>query len=153
MEKPLQNVLLVEDNEGDIELTKIAFKKAGLTCQLAVVYDGEEGIDYLYRRGKFGNAPTPDVILVDINMPRMGGKEFLDVIKGDELLKVIPVIMLTSSRAPAEIVDCYQRHANCYILKPSGLEAFINIARQIQTFWLNLVELPYDDQEPASTTH
>ena len=136
------NVLLVEDNEGDIEMTKIAFKKSGVASQLIVTHDGQEAVDYLYKRAGFTDAVTPDLVLVDLNMPRMDGKEFLDVVKNDDALKAIPVIMLTSSQAPAEIRECYRRHANSYILKPSGLDKFIDLARQIHNYWQDLARLP-----------
>lgn len=135
------NVLLVEDNEGDIELTKIAFKRSGVSGQLIMVHDGKEAIDYLYKRGEHAGAIMPDLILVDLNMPRMGGKEFLDVVKNDDALKTIPVIMLTSSQAPEEIEECYKRHANCYILKPSGLDKLSDMLRQLESFWMGLVKL------------
>jgi len=142
MQKRAMNILLVEDNDGDVELTKIAFRKGGISCGLSVVHDGEEAIEYLYKRGSFKDAVTPDFILIDLNMPRMGGKAFLDIVKKDDALKVIPVIMLTSSQAPAEILECYKRHANCYILKPSGLDGLVDLARQFENFWANLVQLP-----------
>ncbi|MCF8495714.1 MAG: response regulator [Alphaproteobacteria bacterium] len=142
-------VLLVEDNEGDIELTKIAFKKAGVACEMAVAHNGEEAVDYLLGKGKFQSVSArPDFILLDLNMPRMGGKEFLEVVKHDQGLKTIPVIMLTSSKAPAEIMECYRRHANFYILKPSGLEALIEMAKRLESFWVNLAQLP--EELPAA---
>lgn len=139
------NILLVEDNEGDIELTKIAFKKANMSCNLSIAHDGEEAVEYLYKRGRFRDAPTPDIVLIDLNMPRMDGKEFLSIVKSDDALKAIPVIMLTSSQAPAEILECYRRHANCYILKPSGLDAFVSLAKQLESFWAGLVQLPIEN--------
>jgi chemotaxis family two-component system response regulator Rcp1 len=144
MKSKIMNVLLVEDNEGDIELTKIAFKKGDVACNLSVVHDGEEALEYLYKRGRFKEMSTPDIILIDLNMPRMGGKEFLDVVKNDENLKALPVIMLTSSQAPVEILECYKRHANCYILKPSGLNALIDVAKHLESFWSNIVQLPQE---------
>lgn len=142
MKPQTMNVLLVEDNEGDIELTKIAFKKSGLDGRLMVAHDGTEAVDYLYKRGNHKDTVTPDLILADLNMPRMGGKAFLDVVKNDDALKAIPVIILTSSQAPAEILECYKRHANCYILKPSGMDKLIEMLLQLESFWRNLVRLP-----------
>lgn len=142
MKKRAMNILFAEDNEGDVELIKIAFKKGEVPCNLSFVHDGTDAVDYLYKRGAFRDAVMPDMVLIDLNMPRMGGKEFLDVVKKDENLKAIPVIVLTSSQAPGEILECYKRHANCYILKPSGIEDFIGMARQLERFWAGLVQLP-----------
>ena len=136
------NILLVEDNEGDIELTARAFKKGNLLSTLSVTNDGVEALEYLSRRGKFGDAAAPDFILLDINMPRMDGRRFLEVVKQDEKLKSIPVIMLTSSSAPRDIQDCYERHANCYILKPFDAGKYVDMAKQIESFWVNMVQLP-----------
>lgn len=141
MNRPM-NVLLVEDNEGDVELTRIAFKKIGVPCTLSVVYDGQEAVEYLYKRGSFKDAETPDLVLVDLNMPRMGGKEFLEVVKNDDELKSVPVMILSSSQNPAEVLECYRRHANCYVLKPAGLEDFMNLAKQIESFWSRFVYFP-----------
>lgn len=138
----MNNILLVEDNEGDVELTKIAFRKGGYECSLDVVNNGEEALDYLYNRGIYSHAPRPEIILLDLNMPRMGGKEFLEIVKHDDALRSIPIVVLTSSQAPADIVESYERYANCYILKPSGLAAFIDFARQLESFWGGLVQLP-----------
>lgn len=138
----MNNILLVEDNEGDVELTKIAFRKSGYECTLDVVNNGEEALDYLYKRDQFTHAPRPDMVLLDLNMPRMGGKELLEIIKQDDALRSIPVIVLTSSQAPADIEESYARYANCYILKPSGLTAFIEFARQLENFWGGFVQLP-----------
>jgi CheY-like chemotaxis protein len=142
MKNKVMNVLLVEDNQGDIELIRLAFKEGDLPCDLSVVHDGQEGVDYLYKRGAFENAAVPDIILVDLNMPRMGGKQFLQVIKNDDALKSIPVIMLTSSEDPAEILECYKLHANCYILKPSSMMSLFDLVRQLENFWADTVRLP-----------
>ncbi|HEX7712141.1 MAG TPA: response regulator [Sphingomonadaceae bacterium] len=141
-------ILLVEDNEGDIALTQIAFGDSGIDGELVVARDGAEAVDRLYGRGEFADAELPDLMLVDLNMPRMDGKELLDVVKGDEDLKTIPVIMLTSSQAPAEIRDCYRRHANSYVLKPWGVEEYADILRQLERYWTGIVVLPKDDEEP-----
>lgn len=138
----MTNILLVEDNEGDVELTRIAFKKSGFECQLDVVNNGEEALEYLRKRGNYADAPTPDMVLLDLNMPRMGGRELMEIVKRDDMLKFIPIIVLTSSQAPKDVMDSYNSYANCYILKPSGLQAFIEFAKQLESFWSGLVQLP-----------
>lgn len=136
------NILLVEDNEGDIELTERAFKRGKLASTLSVTHDGVEAIEYLSRQGKFGDAAKPDLVLLDLNMPRMGGRKFLEIVKQDEKLKSIPVIVLTSSSAPKDIQESYDRHANCYILKPFDTEKFTDMVKQVEGFWVNLAQLP-----------
>ena len=136
------NVLLVEDNEGDIELTERAFERGNLTATLSVTHNGAEAIEYLSRQGRFSDAVKPDLILLDLNMPRMGGHQFLEIVKQDEKLKSIPVIVLTSSSAPKDIRGCYERHANCYILKPFDPLKFMDMIKQVEDFWANLVQLP-----------
>jgi chemotaxis family two-component system response regulator Rcp1 len=135
-------ILLVEDNEGDIELTRIAFEEGNVRANLSVAHDGAEALDVLSKRGNFANAVEPDLILLDINMPRMNGLEFLDIVKQDERLKVIPVVMLTSSNARADIIASYRGHANGYILKPLGIEEGAITARTIERFWKDLAVLP-----------
>lgn len=136
------NILLVEDNEGDVALTQVAFAESGIAGTLAVARDGAEAVERLQRRGVFADALPPDLMLVDLNMPRMGGKELLDAVKQDHALKTIPVVMLTSSQAPAEIRDCYLRHANSYVLKPWGMEEYVAVLRQLEAYWRGLVVLP-----------
>jgi two-component system, chemotaxis family, response regulator Rcp1 len=143
------NILLVEDNEGDIELTKRAFKRANLSATLSVTHDGVEAIEYLSRQGRFSDAVRPDLVLLDLNMPRMGGHQFLDIVKQDEKLKSIPVIVLTSSDAPKDIRECYERHANCYILKPFDSKKFTDMIKQVEDFWANLAQLPDRRKRPA----
>ena len=138
----MTNILLVEDNEGDIELTRIALRKSGFDCHLDVVHNGEEALEFLRKRGNYAEAPTPDMVLLDLNMPRMGGRELLEIVKRDDMLKFIPIIILTSSQAPKDVMDSYNSYANCYILKPSGLQAFIEFAKQLESFWGGLVQLP-----------
>jgi CheY-like chemotaxis protein len=139
MQTPLE-VLLVEDNEGDIELTQRAFRDAS-ACNLSVTNDGVEAMDFLQKRGKFNCAPTPRLILVDINMPRMDGKKFLRTVKEDGRLKSIPVVMLTSSQSPADIRECYELHASCYVVKPFDAREFMSAVRQIVSFWNSLGRL------------
>lgn len=136
------NILLVEDNDGDIELTERAFRKGNLAAKLSVAHDGVEALEMLGRKGDRGAALRPDLILLDLNMPRMDGREFLAAIKSDPDLKSIPVIMLTSSNAPRDISECYERHANCYIIKPFGTEKFTAMVKQLDEFWTGIVRLP-----------
>jgi CheY-like chemotaxis protein len=141
-------ILLVEDNEGDIALTHVAFDESGIDGTLEVAHDGLEAVERLYRRGEFADAQLPDLMLVDLNMPRMDGKELLDVVKQDEALKTIPVVMLTSSQAPGEIRDCYRRHANSYVLKPWGVEQYVEVLKQLERYWTGIVVLPAEEDEP-----
>ena len=134
MAAPLQ-VLLVEDNEGDEEMTERAVRDLGPACRLSVAHDGAEALDVLMRRGKWEGAPRPDIILLDINMPRMDGKRFLEVVKTDPELKVIPVVMLTSSQSPGDMRACYERHANAYVVKPFDALEFIDTVKTVLTFW------------------
>lgn len=136
------NILLVEDNEGDIELLKIAFEQADMTSHLSVVHDGVEALDYILGRGMFTAATIPDIILLDLNMPRMDGKEFLNIIKQDKALLCIPVIVFTSSKAHKDIIESYKCHANSYIIKPFGLQEYIEVAKQIERFWITVAQLP-----------
>src|SRR5579872_6647103 len=111
------DILLVEDNDGDVEMTQRACRD-NPTCTISVANDGIEALDFLFRRGKFPDARIPQLILLDLNMPRMNGKEFLEIVKQDPKLKIIPVIMLTSSDSTKDIHECYERHVNCYVVKP-----------------------------------
>ena len=138
----ITDILLVEDNEGDIELTKTAFEIAEVSFRLSVTNDGAEAVEYLFKRGRFRDAITPRIILLDINMPRMDGMEFLKTIKQDEQLKIIPVIMLTSSSAQTDILESYRRHANSYIIKPHGINAGVDMVKKIESFWIGLSRLP-----------
>ena len=139
--KPLE-ILLVEDNPADVRLTIEAFRDGKIHNTLAVAMDGVEAIDYLHRRGKFEGAARPDLILLDLNLPRKDGREVLAEIKADPGLKVIPVVVLTTSKAEEDIVRTYELHANCYIAKPVDLEQFIKVVKSIDDFWLSIVKLP-----------
>lgn len=139
--KPIQ-IMLVEDNEGDIYLTMEAFKEGKFSNHLTVVRNGEEAVKYLLKEDPFANAVTPDLILLDINLPRMDGKEVLRVIKNHPTLKSIPVVMLTTSSAENDIMDSYNGYANCYIVKPVKLESFLSVVRSIEHFWMSIVVLP-----------
>lgn len=136
------NILMVEDNEGDARLTQEALKDSKLRMRLDIVVDGVEALEYLRKEGDFASAPEPDMILLDLNLPRKGGIEVLEEIKTDEALKKIPVVIMTSSRADEDIVRSYKLHANCYITKPLDLEQFSNIVRSIDHFWFTIVTLP-----------
>jgi two-component system, chemotaxis family, response regulator Rcp1 len=140
------NILLVEDNDGDILLTKEAFNEAKLKNEIAVVKDGEAALDYLFRREKYENDDTwalPDMILLDINLPRVSGLEVLAEIKRDAQLKVIPVIMLTTSESEKDIMTSYRHYANCYITKPVDLDKFLDVVKTIENFWISIVKLPH----------
>lgn len=135
-------ILLVEDNPGDVELTLDAFQEIKTPNQVYAVRDGEEALDFLYARGSHAEMPRPDLILLDLNMPRKTGHEVLAVIKKDESLRGIPVVVLTSSEAERDIVESYRLHANAYIVKPADLSQFLHVVQVIESFWLNVVRLP-----------
>jgi CheY-like chemotaxis protein len=135
-------VLLVEDNPGDVRLTKEAFLEANKTINLQVASDGVEAMEFLRRTGAQRHAPRPDLILLDLNLPRMDGREVLAHIKQDVSLKLIPTVILTTSNAEADIVKSYQLQANCYLTKPVQLEAFEALVKSINDFWLTKVKLP-----------
>ena len=139
--KPI-NILLVEDNPGDILLARVAFEKSKYSVNIDVAMDGEEALDFLYKRGMFAEASTPDLILLDLNLPAISGSEVLADIKNDEELKVIPVIILTTSQAEWDIIRCYRLHANCFVNKPFGFESFDKVVQSIEDFWFNIVRLP-----------
>jgi chemotaxis family two-component system response regulator Rcp1 len=135
-------VLLVEDSPGDVRLTKEAFRDANDSIHLHVTVDGVEAMAFLKHEGTHVHAPRPDIILLDLNLPKMDGREVLAHIKEDDTLKTIPTVILTTSDAEADIVKCYQLHANCYLKKPVQLDAFEILVKSINDFWLTKVELP-----------
>lgn len=135
-------ILLVEDNEGDIVLTKQALKKANITNGINVTKDGYDAMRYLRKEGEFANAETPDLILLDINLPKMDGMEVLAEIKNDETLRSIPVVILTTSDSENDIVRSYNNHANCYITKPVDFRKFMEVVQMIKDFWISIVKLP-----------
>jgi chemotaxis family two-component system response regulator Rcp1 len=135
-------ILLIEDNLGDVRLTMEAFKEGKVSNNLNVVKDGVEAIAFLRQEDKYADAPRPDLILLDLNLPRKDGREVLAEIKQDLDLKRIPVVILTTSQAEQDILKTYNLYANCYITKPVDLEQFITVVRSIETFWLNIVKLP-----------
>jgi chemotaxis family two-component system response regulator Rcp1 len=136
------DILLVEDNPGDIRLTREALKDGKIKNKLNVVMDGEEAILYLQKIGRYKDADTPDIILLDLNLPKKDGREVLAEIKSSPVLKCIPVIILTTSSAQQDIVNTYAHYANCYITKPVDFNQFINVIRTIEDFWLSIVKLP-----------
>lgn len=135
-------ILLVEDNPGDARLTLEAFKEGRVINRLTVVNDGVEALNYLRRQGPYANAPSPDLILLDLNLPRMDGRQVLAEIKVDPELKTIPVVVLTTSASQDDVARAYGSHANCYIRKPVDLDQFLRVVQSIESFWLSLVMLP-----------
>jgi chemotaxis family two-component system response regulator Rcp1 len=145
MAKPLGDmvdILLVEDNEGDARLAKEAMRDSKIRNILHHVADGEEAMAFLRKEGKHAEAPRPDLILLDLNLPRKDGRQVLAEIKADEDLKRIPVVILTVSGAEEDILKAYNLHANCYITKPIDLGQFIKVVRSVEDFWLTIVKLP-----------
>jgi two-component system, chemotaxis family, response regulator Rcp1 len=135
-------VLLVEDSPGDVRLTREAFKDAKVHIDLNVASDGAEAMAFLNHEGKFVDAPRPDLILLDLNLPKKDGREVLKEIKENAALKCIPVVILTTSKSEADIMRSYEFHANCYIAKPVDLEGFLTVVKSIDNFWLSVVKLP-----------
>ena len=135
-------VLLVEDSAGDVRLTREAFKDAKVHINLHVAVDGIEAMAFLRREGRHAEAPRPDLILLDLNLPKKDGREVLKEIKESPTLRIIPVVILTTSGSEEDILRTYQLHANCYITKPVGLEGFLKVVKSIDSFWLSVVKLP-----------
>ena len=136
------DILLVEDNPGDVRLTVEVFKEGKVRNRLAVASDGVEALDYLHRRGKFADAFRPDIILLDLNLPKKDGRAVLAELKNDDDLKRIPVVILTTSSAETDVLRSYNLQANCYIVKPVDLMQFTAVVTEIQNFWLTMVKLP-----------
>ena len=135
-------ILLVEDSPGDQRLTKEALKEGKINNNLYIVEDGEEAIAFLKKHEPFTKVPRPDLILLDLNLPKMNGQEVLKIIKADENLKRIPVVILTTSQADEDILNAYNLNANCYITKPVYFDQFIHVVNKIQEFWFTIVKLP-----------
>jgi two-component system, chemotaxis family, response regulator Rcp1 len=135
-------ILLVEDNPGDVRLTIEAMREGRVCNRISVAQDGIEALQFLRREGPYWDAPRPDLILLDLNMPRKDGREVLAEIKEDQDLKRIPVVILTTSEAEQDIVRTYDLHANCYVTKPVDLGQFLRVVRLIEDFWLSVVRLP-----------
>jgi CheY-like chemotaxis protein len=138
----LAEILLVEDNPGDARLTRETWKESKLLNHLSVVADGVEAMAFLRREGKYVNAAHPDLILLDLNLPKKDGREVLAEIKADEQLRRIPVVVLTTSNAEQDILKTYELHANCYITKPVDLEQFSAVVKALTEFWFTIVKLP-----------
>jgi chemotaxis family two-component system response regulator Rcp1 len=139
--KPI-DILLVEDNPGDVRLTIEALKEGKVLNTLSVAMDGVEALSFLHKENKYADAPRPDLILLDLNLPKKDGREVLAEIKSDDNLKCIPVVVLTTSQAEQDIFKSYNLHANCFITKPVDLEQFIIVLQSIENFWLTIVKLP-----------
>jgi two-component system, chemotaxis family, response regulator Rcp1 len=135
-------ILLVEDNPGDVRLTREALKEGKVYSNLHTVKDGVEAMEFLRRQGKYKAVPRPDIILLDLNLPKKDGREVLEEIKTDEDLKRIPVVVLTTSKAEEDVLRTYNLHANCYVTKPVDLEKFMVVVKSIDIFWLTVVTLP-----------
>jgi CheY-like chemotaxis protein len=136
------DILLVEDNPGDVELVRESLNEGKIKNELHVATDGAEAMDFLKREGKYGEAACPDLILLDLNLPKKSGRDVLQEIKTDPKLQFIPVVVLTSSKAEEDIIRSYNLHANCYVTKPVDLEQFMHVVKSIEDFWLTVVKLP-----------
>ncbi|MEX1255025.1 MAG: response regulator [Dehalococcoidia bacterium] len=137
-------ILLVEDNLGDVRLTEEALRESKVSNRLSVARDGVEALAFVRREGGFAEAPKPDLILLDLNLPRKDGREVLAELKADEWLRKIPVVILTTSKAEEDVLKSYRLHANCYITKPVDFEQFIDVVQSIEDFWLCIVKLPLE---------
>jgi CheY-like chemotaxis protein len=144
--RPIE-ILMVEDNEGDVFLTTEALKSAKIANSVHVVRDGVEALEFLRRQGKFAAAPRPDLILLDLNLPGKDGRQVLSEIKPDPELRAIPVVVLTSSSAEQDVVKSYDLHANCYIVKPVDFAGLMEVVRSIGSFWLVVATLPPDGRK------
>ena len=136
-------ILLVEDNPGDVRLTEEALKEGKVLNNIHLANDGVEAVSFLQKEGKYADAVRPDLILLDLNLPKKDGREVLKEIKKDEALRRIPVVVLTTSKAEEDIIRTYDYHANCYITKPVDFDQFIKVVKSIEDFWLSVVKLPY----------
>ena len=141
-EAPPVEILLVEDNPGDYRLTQEALREGKVYNNLYWAQDGVEALEFLRKQGKYAGKPRPDIILLDLNLPKKDGREVLQEIKNDEALKRIPVVILTTSKAEEDVLRTYNLHANCYVTKPVDLEKFIVVVKSIDAFWLTVVTLP-----------
>ena len=139
--KPIE-ILLVEDNPGDVRLTKEALVDGKVINNLSVVIDGQEAMDFLRKKGKYAKAIRPDLILLDLNLPKKDGREVLQEVKSDPKLKKIPIVVLTTSQAELDVMTSYEHHANCYITKPVDFGQFIKVVKSVENFWFSIVTLP-----------
>jgi chemotaxis family two-component system response regulator Rcp1 len=135
-------LLLVEDNPGDVDLTREALRESKIHLNLSVAVDGAEAVERLWRRGRHAEAPRPDLIVLDLNLPRIGGREVLSRLKADPELASIPVVVMTSSSAAEDVARSYALHANCFVSKPLDMEQFIKVVTSIENFWFSIVRLP-----------
>jgi two-component system response regulator len=149
--KPIE-ILLIEDNPGDVRLVKEALRTAKTPSRIRVAEDGFQAMEILLRQGEYARDPLPDIIILDLNLPRKDGREVLKEIKNDPVLRRIPVIIFTTSRAEPDILWAYDMHANCYITKPVDFQQFLTVIRAIESFWLNTVRLP-PEKEDRKTVH
>ena len=141
--KPAE-ILLVEDNPGDIQLTREALEDCKMINNLFVAEDGEKALNFLFKKEGYESAPRPDLIILDLNLPKIDGREVLTQIKNDQKLKLIPVVILTTSKAEEDILRMYKLHANCYITKPININRFFEVVKAIESFWMGIVVLPDD---------
>ncbi len=139
------DILVVEDNEGDVHLMREALKRAKVSNRVHVASDGVEAMEFLRRQGPFSKAPRPDLVLLDLNLPNMDGREVLDEMKKDEILRTIPVVVVTSSAAEQDVVRTYSLNANAYVTKPVDLHQFLHVIGAVGEFWLQIVKLPPKD--------
>lgn len=142
------HILLVEDSPGDARLILEAFKESKLKTQISVVTDGVEAMSYLRREGRYSDATRPDIMLLDLNLPRKDGRELLEEIKNDPDFKAIPVLVLTTSNSQDDILGSYERHANSYITKPADMDEFMEAVRSVENFWFDIAKLPPRDVPP-----
>jgi two-component system, chemotaxis family, response regulator Rcp1 len=140
------DILLVEDNAGDVRLTQEVLKTSKVQNNLIVAKNGQEALECLRNQGRFAGTPSPDLVLLDLNMPVMDGREVLERIKDDPELKHIPIVILTTSKAEEDILMSYNLHANCYVTKPVDLEQFVKVVKSVEDFWLAIVKLPKHEQ-------
>ncbi|MFG1947981.1 response regulator [Nonomuraea sp. NPDC048826] len=145
--RPIE-VLLVEDDQGDVLITQEAFALNKVRNRLHVVSDGEQAMAFLRREGPYAEAPTPDLVLLDLNLPRKSGMEVLGEVKADPLLRTIPVVILTTSEAEEDVIRSYRMHANAYVAKPVDFGQFIRVVRQIDNFFVTVVKLPHQGRQP-----
>ncbi|WP_313693258.1 response regulator [Halorarum halobium] len=140
------DILLVEDNPGDVRLTREAFDAARINNTMHVVTDGEAALDFLFQRGEYDDSPRPTLVLLDLNLPKLGGLEVLETVKDEPELSCIPIVILTSSAAEEDIVRSYELHTNAYLTKPIGPDEFVEMVRSFEDFWFTLVRLPDDGE-------
>lgn len=135
-------ILMIDDDPGDVRITQEAVKASHLSNRLHVCYDGESGLAFLRKQGEYQNAPTPDLVLLDLNMPGLTGMEVLEAIRADENIKHVPVAILTTSNADADVLEAYKLHANCFVTKPVMFDAFMQVVQELEDFWVSVVKIP-----------